>query len=65
MLAKDEELWSLRSLLLNKSQITQEQLSEFLAANEPSTTRPLYITSILSEALPTIGELSLLYKQQV
>ena len=39
MLAKDEELRSLRSLLLSESQITHEKSSEFLstlAANKPS-----------------------------
>ena len=60
MLAKDEELHSLRSLLLSKSQNTYGQSSEFLTANKPSTTRLLYSISRVSEALPNVGELWIL-----
>ena len=57
MLAKDQELQSLRSLLLSKYQITYGQSSELLSTLATNTTQPLHSSSRVGEALPNAGEL--------
>ena len=57
MLVKDQELQSLRSLLLSKSQITYGQSTELFSTLAANMTRPFCSTSRVSETLPNVGEL--------
>ena len=57
MLAKDQKLQSLRSLLLSKSKVTHGKSSELFSTLAANATRPNYSTSRVSETLPNVGEL--------